>query len=69
MNLKNTKAVPETKTLTHQGHSTSRLSMDSSLRAMKSPCWMNHDAVLLALCFRHRASFLMDDIQASFLFS
>ena len=35
MNLKNTEAAAETITLTHQGHSTSKLSMDSSLRAIK----------------------------------
>jgi len=35
MNLKNTNAMPETKMLTHQGHSTSRLSIDSSFRAIK----------------------------------
>jgi len=32
INLKNTNANPDTKTLTHQGHSTSRLSNDSSFR-------------------------------------
>jgi hypothetical protein len=35
MNLKNTNAMPETKMLIHQGHSTSRLSIDSSFRAIK----------------------------------
>ena len=35
MNLRPTNAIPETKTLTHHGHSTSKLSMDSSLRAIK----------------------------------
>jgi len=34
MNLRNTNAMPETKTLTYQGHSISRLSMDSSFRAI-----------------------------------
>jgi hypothetical protein len=37
MNLKNTKATAETKTLTHHGHSTSELSMDLSLRAIEEP--------------------------------
>ncbi len=32
MNFKNTNANPESKTLTHHGHSTSRLSKESSLR-------------------------------------
>jgi hypothetical protein len=32
MNFKNTNADPETSTLTHQGHSTSRLSMESLFR-------------------------------------
>ena len=35
MNLKNTNAIPDNKTLTHQGHSTSRLSIDSSLPATR----------------------------------
>jgi hypothetical protein len=35
MNLRITKATLETKTLTHHGHWTSKLSMDSSLRAIK----------------------------------
>jgi hypothetical protein len=30
MNFRNTKAMPETKTLTHHGHETSRSRMDSS---------------------------------------
>jgi len=34
MNLKNTNAMSETKMLTYQGHSTSKFSMDSSLRAI-----------------------------------
>jgi len=33
-NFKNTNADPETSTLTHQGHPTRRLSMESSLRAI-----------------------------------
>ena len=33
--LRNTNAMPDTKTLTHHGYLTSRLSMDSPFRAMK----------------------------------
>lgn len=36
MNLRPINAMPETKTLTHQGHSTSKLSMESSFRAISS---------------------------------
>ena len=35
MNLKNTNAMPDNKTLTHHGDSTSRFSIDSSLRDTK----------------------------------
>jgi hypothetical protein len=35
INRKPTNAMPEAKTLTHQGHSTNRLRMDSSLRTIK----------------------------------
>jgi hypothetical protein len=35
MNLKNTNVAAETITLTHHGHSTSKLSIDSSFRLIK----------------------------------
>ena len=43
--LRNTNAMPDTKTLTHHGYLTSRLSMDSSLRAMK--CFLGSSAFFL----------------------
>ncbi len=36
MYLRETKAIPETSTLIHHGHSTRRLSMESSFRAISS---------------------------------
>jgi hypothetical protein len=79
MNLRNTKAMPERATLTHHGHSTSRLSMDSSFRAIKfllsssALLLVNQDFLRLITNPMHsalgamlqgRANFFMDDTKS-----
>lgn len=63
MNLRNTNAIPDTKTLNHHGHSTSRLSMDSSFRGI-SPffsCKMTLCAMPSALRDQDWANFFVDE--------